>query len=223
LLSRDSRPHSIASRTFCGSSASWEPSGSATPGWKAPLASAATELVCASAWTGRAGVASGGGGGGSGEAISSEVPRAAGHFTAGPAGITGVQSEPAVRAVLRRAVDTRFKGFGGCLEGFKSHPRCVLSGSRRPPPQLPVALLSLAAWDAFLAAPVHRQVPAGVHLPAAELPQPAAALRARAVPLNDLFTEAEVRDALAQLQNGRSPGISGLPTEFLRYAVTAPP
>ena len=94
-------------------------------------------------------------------------------------------------------------------------PRKFWKGLRSRMHDLPQGLQAVQAWDAYLNKVGDLRLPDAQPLPYDPYPQHDAT---PAIPLNAPFTLAEVEIALKKLNNGRSCGLHGLPSELLRYA-----
>ena len=85
---------------------------------------------------------------------------------------------------------------------------------------LPAPLQEPPAWDPYLRRIANMPLPPNCSLPNSAFPQQPVSTAAC---LLDPISEAEVSYALQHLHNGRAPGLSGLPSELLRYARPPPP
>ena len=106
------------------------------------------------------------------------------------------------------------------LRELRADPRALFRRARLVLPRLPVTLQDPARWQEYVERLAHGPAQPPLALPPAVPGQPQVA---PAAALAAPFTEDEVLVALRGLNNGRSPGASGLPAELLRYALGQPP
>lgn len=104
----------------------------------------------------------------------------------------------------------------------KWDPRGLHRRIRPPRTVVPPGLRDVRLWEPLLGKLVQRD--AAYPAPTMPIAESVDAGRvAAAVSLNDDFSQTEVELALKRLNNGRSPGYTGFPSEMFRYAVYEPP
>jgi hypothetical protein len=104
----------------------------------------------------------------------------------------------------------------------KWDPRGLHRRIRPARPHIPLALQDPTLWDPLLRKLMRRDAsyPDATMVPTDLVP---AERTSAAAPLNEAFSEAELEAALKRLNNGRSAGYAGFPSELYRYAVYIPP
>ena len=106
------------------------------------------------------------------------------------------------------------------LQEQRSNPRAFWKQLKNNHTALPPSLQEPTAWDPYLTHLASMPLPSDCHLPESAYPQqPLSTDACLTAPIG----VAEVRYALQHLHNGRAPGLSGLPSELLRYARPPPP
>ena len=121
-----------------------------------------------------------------------------------------------VRAKKRQHMKTRLLEL---LSQRHAEPRKFWKALRGCCTNFPPQLVSVHAWTHIIQCLTRPDLPLDCHLPDSAYPQHS---QEAALCLHAPISIAEVMEHLRKLQNGKSSGANGLPSELLRYAIKPP-